>query len=102
MKENKWAFGKREKILLIVVLVLFVFLCVKSLLLDPFTPGDDEERQLADEALEGLQTQGILRWRVIDVKDLRNEREGLEYQKVVELRRYLFYIFPFGHGSVYR
>ncbi|HHX04336.1 MAG TPA: hypothetical protein GX733_08635 [Tissierellia bacterium] len=100
--ENKWVFGKREKILLFLVILFFVLLVVKSLVLDPYTPQNELEEKLAEEALDGLETEGLLRWRVIAVNDLRNKREGLQHQKVVELRRYVLYIFPFGQRSIFR
>lgn len=98
--KNKWSRG--EKVFLSATIVLLALLCVKSFLLDPFTPSSELEQMLAAEALEGLRTDGVVRWRVVDIRDVPDPIEGLEYQKVIRLRRYLLYIFPFGHGSVYR
>ncbi len=81
---------------------LFLLLCVKSLVLDPYTPQDAFEKKLAEEAVEGLETKGMLHWRVVDIDDLREPKEGLEYQKVIKLRRYLLYILPIRNGYVYR
>lgn len=98
----KWEFGGREKVLLIVVILLLAAVSVKSLYFDTYMPPTELEERLAIEAMEGRSEEGIVHWRVVNIRDIRTPQESLEYQKVIQLRRYLLYIIPIGEGTIYR
>ncbi|BEP30148.1 hypothetical protein [Helicovermis profundi] len=93
--------GKREKLYLIVIPILFVVLVMKSYLFDEYKATNFEEAnvikgiyQTVDEKYDGfVYDNNILSFRVVAIKIIKEE-DGVKLYKS-KVRKYLFTVIPY-------
>lgn len=97
----KW--NKREKILLLVCLLLFVAVVVKSLFLDGYTPTNQEEEKAIEKVHEAIKDSSFIQNKVVKLKKISEETKKenkVDLGYMITLRKYLFGIIPIGESRV--
>ena len=97
----KW--NKREKTLLLVCVVLFVAVVVKSLFIDGYTPMNQEEEKAIEKVHEVLGDSLFIQKKVVNLKKISEETKKenkVDLGYMIVLRKYLFGIIPTGESRV--
>lgn len=116
--------NKREKSYVVIIVILFITLIVKSIFLDGVKTKTKEEEmvkeyveRLIDEKYDNFFTRnGLINFKVVDIKKIDDEgisiievKDGNNngYRQVeisgkykAKVRKYLFYILPYGEDRV--
>ncbi len=92
---KKWHITTKEKVLVVITLVFFIILIVKSVYFDPYKANPEDQIDKVDQYISEtydsfLYDSGFLKIRLVDYKAL----ETGEIQ--MHLRKYVLGILPFG------
>lgn len=93
---KKWT--SREKVLLLVSLLLLVLVAGKSLLIDGYEPKDDFEARLVEDVLEEIGQSKLTSLKVVKVRKLSGEQYediDLEHGYSIVVRKYFLRILPY-------
>lgn len=100
-KTMKW--NKREKILLLVSILLLVVLVSKTLFYDGYVPQTKEEELAIAKVHEVLKDSSMIKNKVVGMKKVSEEtkqEQKIELGYMVTLRKYLLGIIPVGESRV--
>lgn len=87
----------KEKIWILLVVILIVLLSIKSIYLDPFKPVSPEEVQhleVAQTFTEDYYDGFLYKYHILDIRIIKIRPE--DHTLKVQARKYVFGFFPFG------
>ncbi len=91
---SKWEFGKREKTLVIVLIILLVALFIKSSYFDVYEAKNTSEEEAISEIEKLFPSSFLIDKRVVKIKEIDMQGEEIRYGYNVTLRYYLFHFIP--------
>lgn len=97
----KW--NKREKTLLLITLLLFALVVMKSLFYDGYEPQSKEESLAIEKVHGGLEDSFLIKKKVVGLKPIKDgskEEQEVEFGFMITLRNYLFGLIPLGESRV--
>ena len=99
--------SRKDRIYILVAIVLLLLLCAKSLILDPYSTSDPAKNQILQEykksyekvsLLGTIRITGLKELTESDIKVLEDESFTPKYKYKAKFRKYYLYVFPYKDG----